>query len=153
MPQEKPVLSLQLSEEINRVILSLKEKEPDMLDVDYISNVVQSRIDVHHISPPMVEYSSVQNLKQQVRDHLRRDHDPVKKAEDMVDQNQETLFDDILQDYYPCKREVLGVKKPVYVRRDLLTDDEVIVIAERLQKVSKKLAEHADALLAWNASR
>ena len=153
MPQVQNALSMQLSDEISRTVLMLSERKTDMLDVDYIANQVQARIDAEGRSPGLVEYSSILNLKQMIRGHLRHNLNPILRAEREVEENQESLFEEILQDYYPAKREILDQVKPVYVRRDLLSHDEVFIIATRMRLVSERLAKHSDALIAWDKSR
>ena len=146
-------LAVELTVEIDRSILSLEAERVAQINVDYISNVVYSRLDQHHISPKVIEHCSVMHIKQMVRAALRHTCDPWQRVADEAESGQLTMFDGILQNYYPAEREVMGDKQSVYVRRDLLTHDDVEAIVSRMRMVGLKLLEHCDALLAWDATR
>lgn len=148
----QPTLAENVRDEVNRVILHLQDENKDMMVVPYIANVVQSRIDHHSISPEIVVYCSLEHIKQITRRQLRHLFDPLKNAERKAD-NQETIFDSVLQDHYPVNREVMGETQRVYLRRDLLTHDEVEQIVERMRRVGDALARHADGLEAWDKDR
>jgi len=142
-----------ITEHISRVVLAMNGKD---VDVDYVANVVESRIDVHQISPHLTKYLATLELKQQVRSYLRHRYDPEVVVADKIQQGkteQEDLFDDILQDRYPAVREHMGVKKTKYVIKENLTEDEVEIVAVKMEKAGRALIEHAKALRAWFQSK
>lgn len=145
--------SVTVTEHISRVVASLQDQGCDVIDNDYVANVVESRIDVHQISPHLMKYLALLELKQQIRSYLRHALDPMQVVTDKVKSGQDDLFDDLLQDYYPADREILGVKKSVYVKRESLTGQEVELNAAKMEMASEALAKHAEALRAWYFSK
>lgn len=136
-------------EHIARVVMALNEKHQGIIDSDYVANVVESRIDIHQVSPHLTKYLAILQLKQDVRSYLRHTLDPVEVVTDKLASGQDDLFDDILQDHYPAKREIMGEVKEVYVLKELMTEKEVETVAGKMEKASDALARHAEALRAW----
>jgi len=153
MKAKKSVESVSIAEHISRVVISLQEQGRDIIDPDYVANVVESRIDVHQVSPHLTKHLAIMQLKQETRQYLRHAIDPVQIVADKLESGQEDLFNDLLQDHYPAKREIMGEDKSVYVARDLLTSVEVEIVAAKMEKASDALSEHAKALRAWHQSR
>lgn len=147
MKANKAEESVLITEHISRVILSIKDGNGAVIDTDYVANVVESRIDVHSIAPHLTRHLAILELKQQIRSHLRK-HDPIEVATEAVESGQDDMFGDLLQDYYPVKRDIMGEVKSVYARRDTLTEEEMEFNASRMEKVSDRLARHAEALRA-----
>jgi hypothetical protein len=141
-----------INSEIDRVFLHLKEQRKHVR-VAYIANVVESTLDKHRISPDIIRFLSIQELKQRVRARLRRCNDPVELAEQAVDDNQDDMFGSILQDYYPVDREVMGEPEKLYIPIEDLTHEDVDEIIVRMRKIGDKLHQHCDALAAWDAER
>lgn len=150
--EQVPFFVKKVDDEISSVIETL-EGQGSALVIPHIANVVYSRLDANKVSPHIVQYLSQQEIKQKTRAFLRRRHDPIARAEQAVEQNQEDLFADTLQDYYPVKREMMGERQRMYVPRDDLSRTEVSEIAGRLSRAGSALIKHADGLVAWDKSR
>ena len=148
MKANKAEESVLITEHISRVIMGIKDGNGADIDPDYVANVVESRIDVHSIAPHLTRHLAILELKQQIRGYLRKKHDPIEVAAEAVASGQDDMFDDLLQDHYPVKRNIMGEVKSVYARRDTLTEDEMEFNASRMEKVSDRLARHAEALRA-----
>ena len=149
MKAERSPENSTIQEHISRVVMSMSSQNQGTIDPDYVANVVESRIDIHQVSPHLTKHLAILQLKQQIRAYLRHTFNPVDVVTDRLMSGQDDLFDDILQDYYPAERKVMDVMKSVYVKRDLLTATEVEENASKMEKASKALAQHAEALRAW----
>lgn len=62
------------------------------------------------------------------------------------------LFPESLQHRYPRKPTAHG-EEPVYVLRELMTDEDVVFNVDRLRKEAEAKLRHADALEAWHRQR
>ena len=153
MKANKAEESVLVTEHISRVVLSIKDGNGADIDPDYVANVVESRIDIHQVAPHLTRHLAILELKQQIRSYLRKNHDPVEVMTAKVESGQEDMFDDILQDHYPVKRNILGTVKRIYARRDTLTEEEMEINSSRMERVSDGLAKHAEALRAWFYSK
>jgi hypothetical protein len=101
-----------------------------------IASGVYVRIDSERVSPVLVQYCTILNLRERARKELAREFD---KGDD--DSTQETLFTG-LQDRYPATRN----GQRVYVPRLQMTENEYMENASRLEREGRTKIEHADAL-------
>lgn len=90
-------------------------------------------------------------IRQVARQELRKRHDPPAKIKDALETGQDELFSDVLQDRYP-RRTVAG-EEPVYVLRELMTDEDVDYNERRMRSGGMALLRHADNLRAWHDGR
>lgn len=150
--EQVPFFVKKVDDEISGVVEMLEERGNALL-IPHIANVVYSRLDEQKSSPHIIQYLSQQEIKQKTRAYLRRRHDPIVRAEEAAERDQEDLFADTLQDYYPVKRDVMGERQRMYVPREDLSSVEVSEIAERLSRTGSALIRHADGLVAWDKSR
>ena len=141
-----------VDDEISSVVEMLEE-QGNALVVPHIANMVYSKLDEAKVSPHVIQYLSQQEIKQKTRAYLRRRHDPIERAEQAVEKDQEDLFADTLQDYYPVKRDIMGERQRIYTPRNDLTKSDVSEIAGRLSRAGSALIRHADGLVAWDKSR
>lgn len=143
-------LARQLDEIISTVILPLESAGVDIIDPAFVANEVDRAIDPESTSPQLKTYASTMQIRARVRASLAARHDPVKKAEAYAEFESDDLFGDVLQPFYPAKRvDDSGEKVPVYVRRELLTSNEVDAICQRMERAGNALIRHVDALRAW----
>jgi hypothetical protein len=89
-------------------------------------------------------------IRQMARQELRKRHDPNAVMQDVIS-GQDDFFPDTLQLRYP-RRTQTG-DEPVYVLRDLMTDDDVDWNESRMRRGGEALLKHADALRAWHGRR
>lgn len=86
-------------------------------------------------------YGCLMHVRQMAREKLRGKY----AADRLPDPTQPDLpFDGLLQDRYPIK--VKKGEEPIYVRRDLLSEDDRWWNIEALRKTAKSLVRHSDAL-------
>lgn len=150
---KKDPLACQLEECIAQVVLPLEETGRDVSVVE-VANSVDALIDPDCSAPPLKTYASTMRIREQVRKHLARRHDPVQRAEDYAEGQGDDLFNGTLQAYYPAKRQTdEGSKSPVYVPIERLTEVDVAAVCGRMEKAGASLVKHADALKAWFYSR
>lgn len=150
--EQVPFFVKKVDDEISSVVEML-EDQGNALVIPHIANTVYSRLDAGKVSPHVIQYLSQQEIKQKTRAYLRRRHDPIVRAEQAVEKDQEDLFADTLQDYYPVKRDIMGERQRIYTPRDDLTKSDVSEIAGRLSRAGSALIRHADGLVAWDKSR
>lgn len=148
----RDMLSGQLDQIINTVILPLEDIGEDINPV-YVANEVDKLIDPVGVSPELKTYASTLQIRGLTRKILAKRHDPVKKAQDYIEGEQDDLFSDQLQPYYPVKRTIEEVRESIYIRREKLTDIDVKTIASRMSKAGESLLEHVRALEAWHKGR
>jgi len=140
-------LAAQLDGVISEALAPLEHV--DIIDVGMVADDVDRRIDPEQSSPALKSYCSRMQVRAMVRRALARRYDPNKKAEEYVEGARDDLFDGLLQDRYPVKRD--GGRG--YALRDVLNDVDVAYNAGRMQKAGNALVQHADALIAWHKSR
>lgn len=93
-------------------------------------------------------------IRNQVRKHLARRHDPKKRAERYVEQGTGDMFGEHLQDYYPVRRcGDSGAQVHMYAKLETLSRREINSNISRMTKAGESLLKHADALRAWEVSR
>ena len=153
MKAEKITDNAEVHELISRAVLSLQDSGVDIIDPDFVANVVESKIDVHRMAPHLSRYLAVEQLKANTRKYLAHMFNPVIRAQQLVESGTDDLFDDLLQDHYPVKREILGEVKSVYAKKEVMSEDEIIIVASKMEKAGNTLIEHAKALLAWFQSK
>jgi hypothetical protein len=90
-------------------------------------------------------------IRQMARQELRKRHDPNAIMHDVISGQDEFDFPDTLQLRYP--RRTQPGDEPVYVLRDLMTDDDVEWNETRMRRGGEALLKHADALRAWHGRR
>jgi hypothetical protein len=142
-----------------------------MTDEEQLAQAVQTIIERHSdlvaISPAWVATAAMQviefprdlhalgyagchlELRQMARSKLRRQFDPVTRADDAADYG-EDLFPDTLQDRYP--RHPRSMCEPEYVQRARMSRDDLDYNVERMRRAGSALLRHADALQEWGAS-
>jgi hypothetical protein len=106
-------------------------------------------IDPDRLSPELKTWATIEHIKHYVRTKLAKRHDPVKKANDYIENDTDDLFGDELQPYYPVRRN----SEPVYVPRQDLTEHDVERIVKRMTRAGESLQTHARALKAEFLSR
>jgi hypothetical protein len=142
-------LANQLTQKIREVVLGLEEAGCDIIQPNWVANTVFNSIDPEKDAPEIVAYSSLQHIAQMTRKVLAHRHDPITKAKSYAAGISDDLFGNILQDYYPARRDENN--DPVYVRRDQMTKIECRRVSCRMRKAGTTLVEHADALDAFSA--
>jgi hypothetical protein len=90
-------------------------------------------------------------VRQIARQELRKRHDPNAVMQDYIENSQDDFFPDTLQLRYP--RRMQKGEEPLYVLRDLMTDDDVDWNESRMRRGGEALLRHADALRAWHGRR
>jgi len=143
-----------------------------MTDEEELSLEVQKIIDRHRftaeVSPSWVATAVMQaikfprdlhrlgyvgchlELRQIARGKLRRQFDPATAAEEYA-RGQSELFPDTLQDRYPRKPK--AGEEPMYVFREVLSDEDCEYNLARMEKAGHALLKHADAFRAWWIAR
>lgn len=92
---------------------------------------------------PLLEYASLEHLKQLARSALAGKFNP---ATDTSSPATEDMFDGVLQKRYPVKHT--PKEQPVYKLRSSMTPEELRWNAEQLEKSGQARLKHARALLA-----
>lgn len=142
-------LANQLDEIISRVVLPLEQQQIDIINPVAVADEVDKLIDPDGVSPSLKTYSSVLNIRQLVRQRLKKRHDPTERAKDYVNSETDDLFGDRLQPYYPVKRQdESGEMARVYMRRELMTEFDVEAVCKRMSRAGSALLAHADELRA-----
>lgn len=90
-------------------------------------------------------------IRQMARQELRKRHDPNAVVNEQLASGQGDFFPDTLQLRYP--RRTQPGEEPVYVLRDLMTEDDVDWNESRMRRGGEALLRHADALRAWHGRR
>lgn len=137
-----------LDEYIYRVISPL-EQVGAVIDPANVAFEVDQLIDPESVSPELKTQLSIEQIKNVVRKTLAKRHDPIEKANDYVNGDQDDLFGNELQPYYPARREA----QAVYIPRHELTEIDVERIVKRMTKAGESLQVHARALQAWFISK
>lgn len=146
--------SNQVEDLIKQVIEPIVSHKYSIANPSKIADDVYRLIDPEHLAPALAVNEALTSIKQRARLVLARDYDPVKRQEEAIKHNnQPDMFGGVLQDRYPTKRMVSGEKTCVYVSRELLSDEELLAQADRMDKGSKGLGKHADAVRAYVAAR
>lgn len=143
---------VQVDEQIDMVVSQLESGGKDLV-IPHIANTVYSKLDAQRVAPHVVQYLSIQEIKQRARAFLRHRHEPEERARRAVESGQEDMFAQTLQDYYPVKRDVMGERQRLYVPRQELEDEEIEEIADRLRRTGGALIKHSDSLIAYSRSR
>lgn len=129
-----------------------------------VQDIIEHNADLVAISPAWVATAAMQviefprdlhalgyagchlELRQMARAKLRRQFDPVSRAEDVADLG-EDLFPDTLQDRYPrCPKRS---REPEYVQRARMSRDDLEYNVGRMMRAGDALHRHANALQAW----
>lgn len=136
MSEQNEGLSVQIIDVV-RVVIARRQGD-DVVQVPWIAKEVFNELDPGQLSPPMVAWSSILQLRQFARQELRRQHDIIAKAEDtLLDRQAELPAFDELQERYP-------IAEGEYKKRELLTLKERQLISARLGKAAAGLARHKD---------
>jgi hypothetical protein len=90
-------------------------------------------------------------VRQIARQVLRERHDPPTRVNDQLASGQGDFFSDTLQPRYP--RHTRPGEEPLYVLRELMTEQDVAWNEERMRRGGEALLKHADALRAWHGQR
>ena len=117
------------------------------IEVNLIADSVRKLIDPSDAAPPLVAYASTMHIRERVRHTLRKEYDPVARAQEYSAGQSEDLFSGQLQHRYP------STKRGVYVLRDQMAPEDVRYNVNRMRKGGESILQHADALEAWQASR
>ena len=135
--------------QITRDVIESHRDAPTMSPAWVATHVlckIQFSPDLHHLG-----YAGCHlQLRQMARQELRR-HDPNASVADKLASGQGEMFSDTLQQRYP--RRTQPGEEPVYVLRDLLTEDDVEWNEYRMRRGGEALIRHADALRAWHGQR
>jgi len=118
-----------------------------------VADEVDRRIDPGGLAPEAKTYASRMHIRNEVRRFLARNFDPIRRMRTVFSEEQADLFSDVLQDYYPVKRNVEGEERLLYAKRDHLSLSDANRLAERMHKAGESLMRHADALVAYVAGR
>ena len=140
----------QIEQEVHHVVEPLIQHGDSIINPNRVADSVRDRLDPKHDTPELLGYLSTMKLRDVVRNVLRRHLDPVEKARAvlMEGEQSEDMFDVVLQDYYPTKRDVGGKREGVYIKRDLMTEDDVKRQCARMEKMGASLTRHSKALWA-----
>jgi len=102
-------LAGQLDQIIASVLLPLERNGVDIIDPAFVAAEVVRKIDPAGASPPLLAYASNLQIRDRARHAIAARHDPVKRAEQYAQGETDDLFGDVLQPFYPVRREVGGV--------------------------------------------
>lgn len=130
-------LGNQLNEILRECISNFESDAP--LSPAVLAMMAMKRLDEGGVAPVLVAYSSNLNLRQMARNILRREFDPIEKAES----GQVEMFDK-LQDRYPCERN----GELVYVVRMQMRLEERRRVENRMRLAGVALIEHSDSMRA-----
>jgi len=108
--------------------------------INRLDNTNNARSSIHVYN---VKYGEARQI---ARDFCRKQIENDETAE------RDNLFPGTLQHRYPRKPDVKG-EEPVYVLRDLMTDEDVAYNVARLRDEADSKLMHADALEAWGKDR
>ena len=145
-------LTGQIDQYIYQVILPLESSGAE-INPAHVAYAVDKLIDPESLSPALKTHVSIQQLKSQTRKLLASRHDPIAKAESYVLGEEQDLFSETLQSYYPVKRRSESKTEAVYIPREQLSEMDVQAICKRMSKAGDSLLEHSRALLAWFMSK
>ncbi len=135
---------------INKCIIRLEENKVDVIQPASVANFIMAEIDPEQKTPDMVHYLSSLQLRDKIRKVLAKCFNPVRSNEDVLYGKQGELFDGVLQERYPVKR---GSNESQYVKRELMTDEELLHNADVLNKTGLSYVQHSDALYSYVALR
>jgi len=138
----------QIEQEVHHVVEPLIRQGDSIINPNKIADVVRERLDPAHATPELLSYLSTMKLRDVVRNTLARDMDQIEKAKTVLADSgsQEEMFEVVLQDYYPAKRDIDGKREGVYVKRELMTEQEVKRQCARMEKMGASLTRHSKAL-------
>lgn len=128
----------QVLQVLREVYVELDERGDIEVRPAMLAEAVRQRIDPEGVSPVLMTYAGVLQLRQMARGVCRRQ---VGEDDDTT-AGQGALFDGQLQRRYPAKR----AGDEVYVLRDHLTIEERRENIARLRAEAASKARHADAL-------
>lgn len=140
-------------EELYAVTRSVIEKQRDASTISptwiatHVMCEIKFRPQLHHLG-----YAGCHlQIRQMARQELRKRHDPNAAVNEQLAGGQGDFFPDTLQSRYPQRTQ--PGEEPVYVLRDLMTDDDVEWNEYRMRRGGEALLRHADALRAWHGRR
>ena len=139
----------QLTDIIAKVVIDLELQKVILINPANVANIVDKEIDPTNISPQLKTYCSTMQIRDSVRDYLRKRHDPVYKIEAQILDGHDDMFSDQMQPYYPVKRDT----GDGYVLVEYCTDQELTRCANRMGAAGNKLLSHRDAIYAYINSR
>ena len=138
----------QIEQEVYHVVEPLIQHGDSIINPNRVADSVRDRLDPKHATPELLAYLSTMKLRDVVRNTLARDMDQVEKAKAVLadSDSQEEMFEVVLQDYYPAKRDIDGKREGVYIKRELMTEQEVKRQCTRMEKMGASLIRHSKAL-------
>ncbi len=143
----------QIENHIAAIAQPMIDRGREIISPAAIADEVDRRIDPEDIAPEQKTYASRMYIRNEVRKFLARNYDPIERMKSDFSQDQTDLFSNLLQDYYPVKRNVGGEDRLVYAKRERLNLVDATRLAERMHKAGESLMKHADALVAYVAGR
>ena len=142
-----------IDEKINQAIFTLQERGADAFDPNEIADQVDVLIDPERLAPPLTRHTSILMLREITRRLLAHNIDPIERASRHIEQETGDLFSGVLQDHYPVKRFEGEEARLIYLRRDLMTEQDIYRLVERMDKAGDSLKRHAAALKAYFRSK
>ena len=127
--------------------MQIVRKQFDLLDQDgdiavspsIVAAKAYEEIDPGTISPVLVQYTSILELRQLAREVCRKKYED---GDTELDKPQGEMFDGQLQGKYPVTRN----EERVYVPRGQMTEQDYAYNVKRLRTEAVAKARHADAL-------
>lgn len=135
-----------LNDVVNGVIINSTNQ--DQIVPSWIANEAYLELDPEAVSPDRVRYGCTQHLKQIARQLLAKKLAP-ETVED-VDLQQQSLWD--LQRHYPQAHSAHS-PDPVYIKRELMTWDDIVFNHNRMDNAGDTLKAHAKRLLQYGIDR
>jgi len=139
----------QIDEIISKVVGG--ETKHSIIKQKDVANRVNKLIDPNDEAPSLMSYASMMQIRNYVGKYLARKYDPETKAKEQLSGQRDMLCGE-LQSMYPVKRVEFD-SQSAYVALDLLTIDEIRLLANKCFKIGDAYSVQGDLLLSYANSK